>query len=265
MGNSTARFFEPYEHDPTNRGRWRRLMVDDDGDFVEGQFLKFMLDADAAGLQLTVHAIGDEANRLLLDYLETLNRTNGRRDRRFRLVHAQVVAMPDFERLGALGVVAEVQPYHLSDDMRWMEERIGYERCRGAYAFRSIAESGAILSFGTDWPGTSASEYPINPLLGLYAAVTRQTVSGKPAGGWFPEQRITIQEAIKAATWGSAYANFEEDLKGSITVGKLADMAVLSTNLLEVEPAQYLKTEVVYTIVGGEVVYEKARRHEGTK
>ncbi len=264
MGNSTARFFEPYEHDPTNRGRWRRLMVDDDGDFVEGQFLKFMLDADAAGLQLTVHAIGDEANRLLLDYLETLNRTNGRRDRRFRLVHAQVIGEPDFERLGALGVVAEVQPYHLSDDMRWMEERIGYERCRGAYAFRSIAESGAILSFGTDWPGTSASEYPINPLLGLYAAVTRQTVSGKPAGGWFPEQRITIQEAIKAATWGSAYANFEEDLKGSITVGKLADMAVLSTNLLEVEPAQYLKTEVVYTIVGGKVVYEKARS-EGTE
>ncbi|MFB3104279.1 MAG: amidohydrolase family protein, partial [Pseudomonadales bacterium] len=146
----------------------------------------------------------------------------------------------------------------LSDDMRWMEQRIGYERCRGAYAFRSIVNSGAVLCFGTDWPGTSASEYPINPMLGLYAAVSRQTVTGEPAEGWFPQQRISIEEAIKAYTWGTAYANFEEDSKGSITVGKLADIVVLSTNLLEVDPAGLLDTKVIYTIVGGKVVYKQS-------
>jgi predicted amidohydrolase YtcJ len=192
MGTSTARFFAGYSNDPANHGKWRPLMVDEKGNFVEGKFLKYMLDADQAGLQITVHAIGDEANNVLLNYLEELNRQNGPRDRRFRLVHAQVLAPDDLKRLGKLGVVAEVQPYHLSDDMRWMEERIGRERCKGAYAFKSIKESGAVLCFGTDWPGTSASEYPINPMLGLYAAVTRQTLTGEPAGGWFPEQRISM-------------------------------------------------------------------------
>jgi predicted amidohydrolase YtcJ len=257
MGTSTARFFEPYSNDPANRGRWRPLMVDDKGNFVEGKFLGYMLDADRAGLQLTVHAIGDEANGLLLDYLEELNKRNGKRDRRFRLVHAQVIAPKDFARLGRLGVVAEVQPFHLSDDMRWMEERIGAERCKGAYAFKSIQSSGAVLSFGTDWPGTSASEYPINPLLGLYAAVTRQTVSGQPPAGWFPEQRVSMEDAIRAYTYNTAYANFEEESKGSIEVGKLADMAVLSKNLLRINPQELLDTEVLYTVVAGKIVYRK--------
>ncbi len=256
MGTSTARFFAPYDHDPGNRGRWRRLMVDRDGNLVEGRFLKYMLEADAAGLQLTVHAIGDETNHLLLDYLEELNSVNGPRDRRFRLVHAQVIAPDDFPRLAALGVVAEVQPYHLSDDLRWMEQRIGRTRCAGAYAFRRIAEAGAVLSFGTDWPGTSASEYPINPMTVLYAAVTRQTVTGEPAGGWFPDQRITIRQAIKAYTWGSSFANFQDKITGSITVGKLADMVVLSKNLLRIEPTELLDTEVLYTIVDGKIVYQ---------
>ncbi|TDJ70082.1 MAG: amidohydrolase [Planctomycetota bacterium] len=260
MGSSSARFFEPYANDPGNRGRWRRLMVDDEGNFVEGQFLQYMLDADRAGLQLTVHAIGDEANHLLLDYLEELNERNGVRDRRFRLVHAQVLAAADFARLGSMGVVAEVQPFHLADDMRWMEERIGRERCRGAYAFKSIAESGAVLCFGTDWPGTSASEYPIDPMLGLYAAVARTTVTGEPEGGWFPEERISIEAAIRAYTLGSAYANFEEGEKGSITAGKLADLAVLSRNLLEIPPDDILETDVLFTIVGGRVVYERPPR-----
>jgi len=257
MGNSTARFFEPYSHAPGNRGRWRPLMVDEEGRFVEGKFVKYMRNADRAGLQLTVHAIGDEANSLLLDYLEELNRVNGKRDRRFRLVHAQVIAPKDFARLGALGVVAEVQPFHLSDDMRWMEERIGRERCKGAYAFKSIRDSGAVLSFGTDWPGTSAAEYPINPMLGLYAAVTRQTVAGAPPGGWFPEQRMTIEGALRAYTSGTAYANFEEKSKGSIEVGKLADLAVLSENLLQIAPAKVLSAQVLYTIVGGKIVYKR--------
>ncbi|HKV36016.1 MAG TPA: amidohydrolase family protein, partial [Pyrinomonadaceae bacterium] len=134
MGTSSARFFDPYANDPKNRGRWRPLMVNDKGEFVEGKFLGYMLNADRAGLQLTVHAIGDEANNVLLNYLEELNKQNGKRDRRFRLVHAQVLAPRDFKRLGQLGVVAEVQPFHLSDDMRWMEERIGAERTKGAYA-----------------------------------------------------------------------------------------------------------------------------------
>ena len=255
MGTSSARFFEPYSNDPKNRGRWRPLMINDKGEFVEGKFLRYMLDADRAGLQLTVHAIGDEANNVLLNYLEELNKQNGKRDRRFRLVHAQVLAPADFKRLGQLGVVAEVQPFHLSDDMRWMEERIGSERTKGAYAFKSIQSSGAVLSFGTDWPGTSASEYPINPMLGLYAAVTRQTLTGKPAEGWFPDERISIADAIKAYTYNTAYANFEETTKGSVEVGKLADLTVLSKNLLKISPSEYLTTDVVYTIVGGKVVY----------
>jgi predicted amidohydrolase YtcJ len=255
MGTSSARFFEPYSNNQNNRGRWRPLMVDDRGRLVEGKFLKYMLDADKAGLQLTVHAIGDEANSVLLDYLEELERSQGKKDRRFRLVHAQVIAPKDFTRLGKLGIVAEVQPFHLSDDMRWMEERIGKDRCKTAYAFKSIQDSGAVLSFGTDWPGTSASEYPINPMLGLFAAVTRQTLRGEPSAGWFPEERISIEDAIKAYTYNTAYANFEEKIKGSIEEGKLADLTVLSKNLLKVPPKEILETKVVYTIVAGKVVY----------
>ncbi|HEX7330815.1 MAG TPA: amidohydrolase [Pyrinomonadaceae bacterium] len=257
MGTSSARFFEPYSNDANNRGRWRPLMVNDKGEFVEGKFLGYMLDADKAGLQLTVHAIGDEANNVLLNYLDELNKQNGKRDRRFRLVHAQVLAPGDFKRLGQLGIVAEVQPFHLSDDMRWMEERIGSERTKGAYAFKSIQASGAVLSFGTDWPGTSASEYPINPMLGLYAAVTRQTVTGQPAAGWFPNERISIEEAIRAYTYNTAYANFEEKIKGSIEVGKFADLTVLTKNLLKVAPKEILTTETLYTIVNGKIVYNK--------
>ena len=255
MGTSTARFLKPYSNDPNNRGKWRPLMVDDQGNFAEGKFLQYMLDADRAGLQITVHAIGDEANNVLLNYLEELNRQNGARDRRFRLVHAQVIAPDDFKRLGKLGVIAEVQPFHLSDDMRWMEERIGRERCKGAYAFKSIKESGAVLCFGTDWPGTSASEYPINPMLGIYAAVCRQTLTGEPPGGWFPEQKISIEDALRAYTYNTAYANFEEKTKGSIEVHKVADLVVLTKNLLQAPPRDILDTKVVCTIVGGKIVY----------
>jgi predicted amidohydrolase YtcJ len=255
MGNSTARFVEPYDHQPENRGRWRKLMVDEEGTFVPGQFLDFMLGADAANLQLSIHAIGDEANRLLLDYLEELAQRNGPRDRRFRLVHAQVIAASDFARLGGSGVVAEVQPFHLSDDMRWMEERIGAARCEGAYAFRSIQRSGAVLSFGSDWPGTAAAEYPISPLLGIYAAVTRQTLQGEPVDGWYPAERISVVEALRAYTWGSSYANFEDDLKGTLEVGKLADITVLDRNLLDIPASEILDAQVIATIVDGRVAW----------
>lgn len=260
MGNSTARFFEPYSNNPNERGRWRPLMADEKGNFVEGKFLKYMLDADRAGLQISVHAIGDEANKLLMDYVQEMIKQNGEKDRRFRLVHAQVVRPQDMHRFGELHMIAEVQPFHLSDDMRWMEERIGKERSRGAYAFRSLKDSGAILSFGTDWPGTTAAEYPINPLLGIYAAVTRQTVRGEPTVGWFPDQRLTVKEAIEAYTLGSAYANFEEQDKGSISLGKLADLTVLSKNLLTIPPSEYLATKVLYTIVDGKIVYDSSQK-----
>lgn len=257
MGTSSARFFEPYSHDPKNRGRWRPLVVDEKGDFVPGKFVGYMANADKAGLQLSVHAIGDEANSVLLDYLDELNNVNGKRDRRFRLVHAQVIASKDFPRFREHGIIAEVQPFHLSDDMRWMEERIGHERSKGAYAFKSLKDAGAMLSFGTDWPGTTAAEYPINPMLGLYAAVTRQTVTGQPSNGWFPDERISVEDALRAYTYCSAYANFEEESKGSLKVGKLADLTVLSKNLLEIDPKDLLTVETLYTIVDGKIVYEK--------
>ncbi len=151
-----------------------------------------------------------------------------------------------------------MQPYHCTDDMRWMEERIGHERCKGAYAFRSLADAGAILAFGSDWPGTNASYYPVNPLLGIYAAVTRQTLKGQPPEGWFPEQRVTLDESLRAYTWGGAYASFEEDLKGTLEPGKLADLAVLGANLFETDPRAWLDTPVDYTIVDGEVVFDRS-------
>ena len=153
-------------------------------------------------------------------------------------------------------IVAEVQPFHTSDDMRWMEERIGRERSRGAYAFRRLWDSGAVVSFGTDSPGTNASRYYLNPMLGLYAAVTRKTLSGQPEGGWFPQEKITIEEAIKAYTLNTAFAAYEEDIKGTITTGKLADFVVLSQNLLTMDPDQIKDVKIVTTVVGGEVVYE---------
>ena len=258
MGNSTARFFEPYDHMPDERGSWRRLMVDEAGEYDPERFYSYMQQADEAGLQLTIHAIGDEANHLLLNMLERLIEENGEKDRRFRLVHAQVMQDEDIERLGELDVIAEVQPIHASDDMRWMEERIGSERSEGAYAFNSILESGAMLSFGTDWPGTAAAEYHISPMYGLYAAITRKTMTGEPEDGWFPEERISMEEAIRAYTLNTAYANFEDDIKGSITPGKLADITVLDQNLFEVDPMNLPDVEVLYTIVDGDIVYEKS-------
>jgi predicted amidohydrolase YtcJ len=262
MGNSSARFYEPYTHNPESRGIWRDIMFPferspDNPEEMQSRLERLALDADAAGIQLTVHAIGDEANGYLLDMLERIIEKNGDKDRRFRLVHAQVMTDRDIARAGELGIVAEVQPYHVSDDMRWMEERIGADRSRGAYAFRRLWDAGAVISFGSDSPGTNASRYFLNPMLGLYAAVTRKTLSGKPEGGWFPDERLSIEEAIKAYTLNTAYANFEEDLKGSIEVGKLADLVVLSDNLLTMNPDGIKDVDVIMTLVGGKLVYEK--------
>ncbi len=256
MGARTARIFEPYEDNaPDNRdwrGGWREFSED-----LE-EFERMLTAADAAGIQLRVHAIGDEANSILLDILERLEQVNGERDRRFRLVHAQVFRLDDLPRIANQPLIAEVQPYHCTDDMRWMEDRIGHERCKGAYAFRSLADAGAVLAFGSDWPGTNASYYPVNPIYGLYAAVTRQTVEGTPPEGWFPEQRISLDQALRAYTAAGAYTSYEEDLKGTIEAGKLADIAVLDTNLFETEPSEWLDAQVDTTIVGGRMVYQRS-------
>jgi predicted amidohydrolase YtcJ len=217
--------------------------------------------AARTGLTPHVHAIGDKGNRILLDIFERVLTEEGLlgTDHRWRVIHAQVVRPEDFARFGELGLVAEVNPYHVSDDMRWMEERIGAERSEGAYAFRTLSDAGAVLVFGSDSPGTNAARYFLNPVYGLYAAVSRQTLTGEPAEGWFPEQRLTIQEAIEAATKNPAWASFEEDIKGTVTVGKLADLAVFDTDLIEVgetNPARLFDAQVLYTIVGGRIVYE---------
>lgn len=259
MGARTAMFFNPYnDNDRENRnwrGSWREYSRD------MPSFKQMILEADKAGIQLRIHAIGDMANFILMDILDTLQTVNGNKERRFRLVHAQVIREEDFPKLRGKNIVAEVQPYHVTDDMRWMEERIGYERCKGAYAFRTLRDNGCILSFGSDWPGTNASYYPVNPLLGIYAAVTRQTLTGEPAEGWFPEQRISLEESLGAYTYGSAYGAFEENIKGTIEPGKLADITVLDTDLFSAEPEAWLKANVTFTIVGGKVVYSKPKEN----
>jgi predicted amidohydrolase YtcJ len=260
MGNSSARFYEPYTHNPSSRGIWRDIMFPferspDNPEDMQSRLERLALEADSNGIQLTVHAIGDEANGYLMDMLERIIAKNGVRDRRFRLVHAQVMTDRDIKRGGEMNIVAEVQPFHTSDDMRWMEERIGRDRSRGAYAFRRLWDSGAVVSFGSDSPGTNASRYYLNPMLGLYAAVTRKTLSGQPEGGWFPQEKLTVEEAIQAYTLNTAYAGYEENMKGSITVGKLTDFVVLSDNLLTMNPDDIKDVTVRSTVVGGKVVY----------
>jgi predicted amidohydrolase YtcJ len=252
MGNSSALFFEPYTHQPDQYGRLRPVM------FPEGNLYRLLREADRAGFTATVHAIGDRANRILLDTYERVFAENPPRDRRFRVIHAQVVQPEDQRRFGRLGLVAEVQPYHAIDDMRWMEERIG-PRAKDAYAFRGLLDGGAALSFGSDWPGTNASYYPINPLLGIYAAVTRQTLDGRPEGGWFPRQRIGLEDAVRFFTWNNAYASFEEDSKGSLKEGKLADLVVLDRDIFSRPPRELVDTQVLYTILGGRIVHESRR------
>lgn len=256
MGNSSARFREPYDHRPDSRGRWRTMVLEPPG------LPELIQNADSVGLIPQVHAIGDLAVDTLLDWFAWAIDRNGPGDHRFRVIHAQVVEDDDFTRFGELDLIAEVQPYHAIDDMRWMEERIGRERSRGAYAFRSLKEGGALLAFGSDWPGTNASWYPAKPLLGIYAAVTRQTLDGKPEGGWFPAERIDVETAIRAFTLNNAFAAGEEKVKGSIAAGKLADFTILDRDLLEVAPAEIKNVRVLATMVGGRITYSAPELQE---
>jgi len=276
MGGSSAMFYEQYDHAPGNFGIVRQIMLPEgiDGlalslnrdqnyaEFPRGNLQRLMEEAVPTGLPPHIHAIGDKAVKILLDLFEAVLSEHDmiEADHRWRMIHAQVVEEADFHRFGALNLVAEVNPYHISDDMRWMEERIG-GRSRGAYAFRSLKDAGAVLVFGSDSPGTNAARYFLHPRYGLYAAVSRQTLSGEPAEGWFPEQRLTIEEAIEAYTRNPAWASFEEDIKGTLAPGKLADIAVFDVDLIEAgrnDPARLLQAEALYTIVGGRVVHERA-------
>ena len=195
---------------------------------------------------------GDRANDLILTIYEQVERENGDRDRRFRIEHAQHLRSQDIPRFARDKVIASMQPYHAIDDGRWAEKRIGKERAKTTYAFRSLLDSGAKLAFGTDW-----TVAPLNPILTVYAAVTRRTLDGKNPKGWVPEQKISVEEAIRAYTMGSAYAEFQENVKGSITAGKLADLVILSRDIFKIDSKEIENVKVTLTMVDGRVVYEE--------
>jgi predicted amidohydrolase YtcJ len=244
LGSTTALFFEPYSDAPRTTG----LMADDN--IPEGKLKRNIQDADKAGLQCSIHAIGDKANHLLLDYFEEVEKENGPRDRRFRIEHAQHLLARDVPRFANLGVIPSMQPYHAIDDGRWAEKRLGRSRLRTSYAFRSLLDAGASLTFGSDW-----NVAPLSPLQGIFAAVTRETIDGKNPNGWIPEERITVEDAVRAYTIAAAFAGFEEREKGSLEPGKLADVVVLSQDIFRINPRDISKTEVTNTIVGGRVVH----------
>jgi len=245
LGSTTAFFFEPYKDAPNTRGLAGEEM------FPDGAMLNRVREADRAGLQVMIHAIGDRANDLILSIYEQVIREDGERDRRFRIEHAQHLRPQDIARFKRDQVIASMQPYHAIDDGRWAEKRIGNERSRTTYAFRSLLDSGATLAFGTDW-----TVAPLNPILSIYAAVTRRTLDGKNPKGWIPEQKISVAEAIRAYTVGSAFAEFQENVKGTITPGKLADLVILSRDIFQIDAQEIEKVNVLMTLVDGRVVYE---------
>ncbi|MBZ5522303.1 MAG: amidohydrolase [Acidobacteriia bacterium] len=244
LGSETAYFFEPFTDAPQTRG-----LLSDEMHPPEAMEQRLQA-ADAAGLQLCIHAIGDQAISMTLDIFEQIEKANGKRDRRWRIEHSQHMAEKDFARYARLGVIASVQPYHAIDDGRWAEKRIGPDRIKRTYAFRTFLDHGVRLAFGTDW-----SVAPLSPMWSIYAAVTRATLDGKAPNGWVPEQKLTVAEAVEAYTMGSAYAEFQENEKGSITPGKLADFVVLSEDIFKIAPAAIKDVKVKATFVGGKVVY----------
>jgi predicted amidohydrolase YtcJ len=244
IGSSTALFFTPYSDDPKNLG----LPSDH-----AHEILEWALGADRAGLQLSVHAIGDRAIYDVLDVFERVARANGPRDRRPRIEHDQHTHPADFARHAALGVFASVQPYHAIDDGRFVEARIGRKRCLSTYAFRSLLDAGVRVGFGSDW-----TVAPLDPIAGIDAAVNRRTLDGKNPGGWFPEQKVGVAEAIRAYTLDNAWAAFWDDRTGSLTPGKYADVIVLDRDLLRVPAGEIAKARVDLTILAGRVVYERS-------
>lgn len=244
LGSATAWMYEPFADDPANRGIPLPLMS------PPAKMESLASGTDQAQIQICIHAIGDRAIAEILDMYERLGGNNPAAHR-FRIEHAQHMRPQDFARFAKLGVIASMQPYHAIDDGRWAEKRLGPERARWSYAWRSMLDAGAPLAFGSDWPVA-----PLSPIPGIYAAVTRATVDGKKPDGWFPGQRLTVEEALRAYTLGSAYAAFQENDKGSIAPGKLGDVVVLSDDLFTIPPAKIKDAHAVMTIVGGKIVYE---------
>ncbi len=247
LGSGTAYFYEPFLNQGDNRG----LLSDEMHpiSLMRDRYMK----ADAAGLQICTHAIGDEGISTILDLYSEVIKAHGEADRRLRIEHAQHMAAKDFERFAQLHVIASVQPYHAIDDGRFAEAHIGHDRASRTYAFRTFLNHGVRLAFGTDWEVA-----PLDPLLTVYAAVTRATLDGKNPNGWFPEQKLSVAEAIEAYTMGSAYAEFQEKEKGSITPGKLADMVLLSDDIFSIVPEKIRDVRVLKTFVGGRLVFDAA-------
>lgn len=248
LGASTAWFFEPYSDSPANSGIAGAQMQDQEKLYAEFK------QADQAGLQLITHAIGDRANHEILNMYERLEKEDGPRDRRLRIEHAQHLKSEDIPRFASLHVIASVQPFHAIDDGRWAEKRIGPERIKNTYAFRSLIDSGATVAFGSDWPVA-----PLSPLIGIYAAVTRRTIDGKNPDGWQPQQKVTVAEAVKAYTYGAAFAEGEERVKGTIEAGKLADLIVLSEDIFAIDPIRIQDVKVDSTYLGGSLIYQHPR------
>jgi predicted amidohydrolase YtcJ len=245
IGSGTALMFEPFADNPETSGL--SMMLYD-------EFEKMVVKADKIGFQIGVHAIGDKGNFWTLNAFEKAQQVNGKRDSRHRDEHAQTLRLSDIPRFGQLGVIASMQPTHCISDKRFYEKRIGTERSKGAYAWRSLVESGAMLAFGTDY-----QVEPLNPMEGLYAAVSRKDRLGEEGNGWFPAQKITMEEAIKHYTLGSAYSQFMEDRKGIIKPGYLADIVITDKDLLSIPETEIMKTKVDYTITGGKVVYSSGK------
>lgn len=246
LGSTTALFFDPYQDDPTTSGLPSDEMIPPE------RLLGRIVDADKAGLQVAIHAIGDRANQIVLGMFDEVARLNGPRDRRFRIEHAQHLRSSEIRAIASQKVVVSMQPFHLIDDGRWAENRIGPDRAKGSYAFRSLINAGATLAFGSDW-----FVAPLEPLMGIYAAVTRQTLDGKRPAGWIPSEKINVDEAVRAFTYGSAFAEFEETRKGTIENGKLADLVVLSEDIFRIDPVRIRDTKVLVTIFNGKVIFER--------
>jgi predicted amidohydrolase YtcJ len=241
IGSSTALMFEPYTDNPSTSGlaMWPYVELE-----------KMVVTADKMGFQIGIHAIGDKANNWILNAYEKAIKVNGKRDSRHRDEHTQTLLLSDIPRFAQLGIIPSMQPTHCISDKLFYEKRVGYERCKGTYAWRSLLNTGAQLAFGTDY-----QVEPLNPMEGLYAAVSRKDRLGEEGDGWFPEQKLTMEEAIKYYTLGSAYAQFMEDRKGMIRPGYLADIVITDRDLLTIPEDQIMKTKIDYTIVGGKIVY----------
>ncbi len=242
-GSRTAYFFEPYSDSAGYRGLLQH---------PEADMRSWIGSADSAGLQVAVHAIGDRANAILLSIYDSVAGAHGPRDRRFRVEHAQHLRPRDIPLFAKLGVIASVQPYHAIDDGRWVEQRIGPVRIKTTYPFRTLLDTGGKLAFGSDW-----TVAPLDPILGVYAAVTRRTLDGKHTDGWVPEQKITVGEALRAYTAGNAYATFDEAKRGTLAPGGDADLVVLDRNLFTMPTDSLDRARVRFTIVGGKLVYRR--------